>query len=83
MDSVGLLIFPTAYVAEAESPPPLPVTTVKPYAVAEEEWGPTRRGRTATFVAFLTNNNALQFAAMSGYRVDPIPWRGTADEAPA
>jgi hypothetical protein len=30
-----------------------------------------------------TNNNALQFAAGSGYRVDPIPCRGTADEAPA
>jgi hypothetical protein len=31
----------------------------------------------------LANNNALQFAAGSGYRVDPIPCRGTADEAPA
>jgi hypothetical protein len=27
--------------------------------------------------------NALQFAAGSGYRVDPIPCTGTADEAPA
>jgi hypothetical protein len=43
----------------------------------------TRRGRTATFVTFLANNNALQFASGSGYRVDPIPCRGTADEAPA
>jgi hypothetical protein len=32
---------------------------------------------------FLANNNALQFAAGSGYRVDPIPCRGTADEAAA
>src|SRR5579872_1607467 len=31
--------------------------------------------------AILANNNALQFAAGSGNRVDPIPCRGTADEA--
>src|SRR6516165_9129382 len=40
-------------------------------------------GRTAIFITFLANNNVLRFAAGSGYRVDPIPCRGTADEAPA
>src|SRR6516164_9046937 len=53
------------------------------------EFGPSVTGRpvcvrrTATFATFFANNNALQFAAGSGYRVDPVPCRGTADEAPA
>jgi TolB-like protein len=55
-----------------------PVTTVKPHAVAEKDWGATQRGRTATFVTLPANNNALQFAARSGYRViqSPVGNRG-------
>jgi hypothetical protein len=41
-----------------------------PYAVAEEDWGATRRGRTATFVTFLADNNALQFATWHQTRAD-------------